>query len=58
MEKSLLRGIGARGVADGGDAAAEEPRLHLGDRLAGLAVDPLSGTRDAASRPRIEEIED
>lgn len=54
MEKSLLRGIGAVE----GDEAAEEPRLHLGDRLAGLAVDPLAATRNAASRPRIEEIED
>lgn len=47
MEKSLMWGIGAQG---GG-----EPRLELGDRIAGLSVDPLAG-RDSG-RPRIEEIE-
>ncbi|GKZ19807.1 hypothetical protein AbraIFM66951_008880 [Aspergillus brasiliensis] len=50
LEKSLLWGIGARGGED------EEPRLELGDRIAGLRVSPLSG-RDEATRPRIEEIE-
>ncbi|GKZ35449.1 hypothetical protein AbraIFM66950_006111 [Aspergillus brasiliensis] len=49
LEKSLLWGIGARGED-------EEPRLELGDRIAGLRVSPLSG-RDEATRPRIEEIE-
>lgn len=50
MEKSLLWGIGARGRHDEED----EPRLELGDRIAGLSVDPLAG-QDA--RPQIEEIE-
>ncbi|TPR04309.1 Protein kinase domain family protein [Aspergillus niger] len=49
LEKSLLWGIGARGED-------EEPRLELGDRIAGLRISPLSG-RDEATRPRIEEIE-
>jgi hypothetical protein len=47
MEKSLMWGIGAQ---DGG-----EPRLELGDRIAGLSVDPLAGR--GSGRPRIEEIE-
>lgn len=47
MEKSLMWGIGDR---DGG-----EPKLELGDRIAGLSVDPLAGRR--SERPRIEEIE-
>ena len=46
MERSLLWGIG------GGDG---EPRMELGDRIAGLSVDPLAGL--ATLRPRIEEIE-
>lgn len=49
-EKSLLWGIGTRGRED----EDNESRLELGDRIAGLNVDPLAG-RDA--RPRIEEIE-
>ncbi|GES60243.1 protein required for cell viability [Aspergillus terreus] len=48
LEKSLLWGIGARE----GD---NEPRLELGDRLAGLQVDPLA--ERTTGRPRIEEIE-
>ncbi|GAB1214801.1 hypothetical protein ATERTT37_003971 [Aspergillus terreus] len=48
LEKSLLWGIGARE----GD---NEPRLELGDRLAGLQVDPLAERTEG--RPRIEEIE-
>lgn len=47
MEKSLMWGIGAQ---DGG-----EPSLELGDRIAGLSVDPLAGR--GSGRPRIEEIE-
>ncbi|KAF7717562.1 Uncharacterized protein PECH_006601 [Penicillium ucsense] len=47
MEKSIMWGIGAR---DGG-----EPRLELGDRIAGLSIDPLAGR--GSGRPRIEEIE-
>lgn len=47
LEKSLMWGIGAEGDED-------EPRFELGDRIAGLSVDPVAG-RD--SRPRIEEIE-
>ena len=50
MEKSLLWGIGAKGRQDEED----EPRLELGDRIAGLSVDPLAG-RDAG--PKIEEID-
>lgn len=51
MEKSLLRGIGAQDIND-------EPRLELGDRIAGLDLDPLAGrVRDGRARPRIEEIE-
>lgn len=50
MEKSLLWGIEAKGRQDEED----EPRLELGDRIAGLSVDPLAG-RDA--RPKIEEID-
>ncbi|OJI82561.1 hypothetical protein ASPTUDRAFT_201947 [Aspergillus tubingensis CBS 134.48] len=49
LEKSLLWGIGARGEN-------EEPRLELGDRIAGLRVSPLAG-RGEGMRPRIEEIE-
>jgi hypothetical protein len=55
MEKSLLWGIGMRsqdGIID------NEPRLELGDRIAGLDLDPLAGRdRDQRTRPRIEEIE-
>ncbi|GAD99034.1 protein required for cell viability [Paecilomyces variotii No. 5] len=49
MEKSLMWGIGARG-----DEEDEEPRLELGDRLAGLDINPLAGR---GMGPRIEEIE-
>ncbi|KAJ9291342.1 hypothetical protein DTO021C3_1142 [Paecilomyces variotii] len=52
MEKSLMWGIGARGDRE----EDEEPRLELGDRLAGLSIDPLAG-RDGRMGPRIEEIE-
>ena len=45
MEKSLMWGIGAHG----------EPSLELGDRIAGLSVDPSAGR--GSGRPRIEEIE-
>ncbi|KAH8425005.1 RTP1/Tango6 family protein [Aspergillus melleus] len=51
LEKALLWGIG---VHEGDDA--DEPRFELGDRIAGLQVDPLAG-RGAGGRPRIEEIE-
>lgn len=51
LEKALLWGIGAHEGDDGG-----EPRLELGDRIAGLQVDPLAGRRQGG-RPRIEEIE-
>ncbi|KAE8133527.1 hypothetical protein BDV38DRAFT_257888, partial [Aspergillus pseudotamarii] len=50
VEKSLLWGIGAHGRE--GD---NEPRLELGDRIAGLQIDPLSG-RNESGQPRIEEI--
>ncbi|KAJ5584910.1 uncharacterized protein N7459_004710 [Penicillium hispanicum] len=52
MEKSLMWGI----AAQMGEGDATEPRLELGDRIAGLDLDPLAG-RNAATRPRIEEIE-
>lgn len=48
LEKSLMWGIGA------GDG--DEPRLELGERIAGLSVDPLSGSGGPGG-PRIEEIE-
>ncbi|PWY91754.1 protein required for cell viability [Aspergillus sclerotioniger CBS 115572] len=48
LEKSLLWGIGARDE--------DEPRLELGNRIAGLRINPLSDKGEAA-RPRIEEIE-
>ncbi|KAF7594443.1 hypothetical protein BBP40_009265 [Aspergillus hancockii] len=50
IEKSLLWGIGNR------ERNTDEPRLELGDRIAGLNIDPLSG-RNESGRPRIEEIE-
>ena len=52
MEKTLLYGIGAQGLDDEKD----EPRLELGDRIAGLDLDPMAG-REGGQRPRIEEIE-
>ncbi|RAQ57940.1 hypothetical protein AFCA_006456 [Aspergillus flavus] len=51
VEKSLLWGIGAHGRE-----GENEPRLELGDRIAGLQIDPLAG-RQESGRPRIEEIE-
>ncbi|KAK6829291.1 hypothetical protein RU639_003269 [Aspergillus parasiticus] len=51
VEKSLLWGIGAHGRE-----GENEPRLELGDRIAGLQIDPLAG-RHESGRPRIEEIE-
>jgi hypothetical protein len=51
LEKSLLWGIGAQG----GDADEIQPRLELGDRIAGLSIDPVADRQGA--RPRIEEIE-
>lgn len=55
-ENILLYGIGARGDGDDG---GDEPRLDLGDRIAGLSVDPLGDASDGGQRmgPRIEEIE-
>ncbi|WEW56889.1 hypothetical protein PRK78_002346 [Emydomyces testavorans] len=54
LEKSLLWGIRTqRGIM-------EEPRIELGDRLAGLCVDPMSrakGKDGKGAHPRIEEIE-
>lgn len=47
LEKSLMWSIGVQGDD-------HEPRLELGDRIAGLSVDPMAG-RDG--RARIEEIE-
>lgn len=50
-EKSLLWGIGMRDGDDG-----NEPRLELGDSIAGLSVNPMAGQGDGG-RARIEEIE-
>ena len=49
-EKSLLWGIGTRGR----DVEGNESIFELGDRIAGLSVDPLAGR---SARPKIEEIE-
>lgn len=51
IEKSLLWGVGHHS-GDVGD----EPRLDLGDQIAGLRINPLAG-RSETERPRIEEIE-
>jgi hypothetical protein len=48
LEKSLMWGLGADGV--------DESQLEIGDRIAGLTVNPMAGRGDSA-RPRIEEIE-
>ncbi|KAL2847715.1 hypothetical protein BJX68DRAFT_110286 [Aspergillus pseudodeflectus] len=48
VEKAIFWGVGHRPV--------DEPRLELGDRIAGLSIDPLSG-KGGSGRPRIEEIE-
>lgn len=48
LEKSLMWQIR-------GHEEADEPRLDLGDRIAGLSVDPIAGRE---GRPRIEEIEE
>ncbi|KAJ6164754.1 hypothetical protein N7470_003426 [Penicillium chermesinum] len=52
LENSLMNGFGARHGSDGTD----EIRLELGDRIAGLDINPMAG-KDGSSRPRIEEIE-
>ncbi|OKL57656.1 hypothetical protein UA08_07214 [Talaromyces atroroseus] len=52
MEKSLLWGINAQSSM----LSDDEPRLQLGDRIAGLDLNPLA-TRSSTNRPRIEEIE-
>ncbi|KAH8696342.1 protein required for cell viability [Talaromyces proteolyticus] len=53
MEKSLLWGIRAQST---GEDLSGEPRLQLGEHIAGLHLDPLA-RRDSQNRPRIEEIE-
>ncbi|PGH17103.1 hypothetical protein AJ80_04978 [Polytolypa hystricis UAMH7299] len=56
VEKSLLRGFGA----GGGIGQSTTPRFELGDRLAGLDIQPPAsqGTRSPSfAGPRIEEIE-
>lgn len=50
FEKSLLWGLGAR------QDVVEQPRFELGDQLAGLRVQPLTGNRPIQG-PRIEEID-
>lgn len=52
MEKSLLWGITAQSSMSGDGNQS----LNLGDRIAGLAINPLA-TRSSTQRPRIEEIE-
>ncbi|RDW79040.1 RTP1/Tango6 family protein [Aspergillus mulundensis] len=55
IEKSLLWGVGQY-AGDGTNN--EEPRLELGDQIAGLRVNPLAGRGGGrGERPRIEEIE-
>ncbi|KAJ5178541.1 uncharacterized protein N7500_001240 [Penicillium coprophilum] len=49
-EKSLMWGIGAQNGQD-----AFNPQFGLGDRIAGLHIDPMAG--EISGRPRIEEIE-
>ncbi|KAJ6183901.1 hypothetical protein N7519_005202 [Penicillium mononematosum] len=49
-EKSLMWGIGAHDDQD-----AFNPQFGLGDRIAGLQIDPMAG--ENTGRPRIEEIE-
>ncbi|KAJ5506824.1 hypothetical protein N7453_005781 [Penicillium expansum] len=49
-EKSLMWGIGAQDDQD-----AFNPQFGLGDRIAGLQVDPMAA--EISGRPRIEEIE-
>lgn len=51
IEKSLLWGVGHHS-GDVGD----EPRLDIGDQVAGLRINPLAG-RSGTERPKIEEIE-
>ncbi|KAL3455449.1 hypothetical protein BJX64DRAFT_71275 [Aspergillus heterothallicus] len=48
VEKAILWGVGHRSV--------DAPRMKLGERIAGLSIDPLAG-RSESGRPRIEEIE-
>ncbi|KAL3479307.1 hypothetical protein BJX99DRAFT_244913 [Aspergillus californicus] len=57
VEKSILWGIGHSSGGGDGDG---QPRLELGDRIAGLDINPLAGSgnrQDHGTRPRIEEIE-
>ncbi|KAL4903004.1 hypothetical protein BDW74DRAFT_180294 [Aspergillus multicolor] len=55
IEKSLLWGVGQY-AGDGN--GSDEPRLELGDQIAGLSINPLAGRGSGrAERPRIEEIE-
>ncbi|KAI3142911.1 hypothetical protein CBS147330_698 [Penicillium roqueforti] len=51
-EKSLMWGIGAQ-IQDGQDGF--NPQFGLGDRIAGLQVDPMEW--ESTGHPRIEEIE-
>lgn len=51
IEKSLLWGVGHHS-GDVGD----EPRLDIGDQVAGLRINSLAG-RSGTERPKIEEIE-
>ena len=48
LEKSLMWGIGAQ--------RDDEPRLEIGNRIAGLTMNPMTGQGDL-TRPKIEEIE-
>ncbi|KAL4762499.1 RTP1-C1 domain-containing protein [Aspergillus foveolatus] len=55
IEKSLLWGVGQYA---GNGSEEDQPRLELGDKIAGLRINPLAGRRGGhAERPKIEEIE-
>jgi hypothetical protein len=54
IEKSLLWGVGQYA---GNGSEEHQPRLELGDEIAGLRINPLAGRGGHAERPKIEEIE-
>ncbi|KAL4977646.1 hypothetical protein BDW66DRAFT_31732 [Aspergillus desertorum] len=54
IERSLLWGL-RRYARDGREE--HEPRLELGNQIAGLKINPLAGKDGHAERPRIEEID-
>lgn len=54
IEKSLLWGVGQYA---GNGNEEDQPRLELGDKIAGLRINPMAGRGGHAERPKIEEIE-